>query len=121
MADLQGRTVKGDQLPDRGFYYRSDQFNFAKIGVPAFYFDGGTDFVGRPPGWGAEQIQLYETNHYHQPSDELTPEWNFDGMVQDARFGFYAGVIVANDDALPQWNAGNEFEAARRAALEAVR
>ncbi len=121
VADLQGRTVKGDQLPDRGFYYRSDQFNFAKIGVPAFYFDAGTDFVGRPAGWGAEQIQLYETNHYHQPSDELTPEWNFDGMVQDARFGFYAGIIVANDDALPQWNAGNEFEAARRAALEAVR
>ncbi len=121
VAGLQGRTVKGDQLPDRGFYYRSDQFNFAKIGVPAFYFDGGTDFVGRPAGWGVEQAQIYETNHYHQPSDELTPEWNFDGMVQDARFGFYAGVIVANDDALPQWNAGNEFEAARRAALEAVR
>src|SRR5688572_29983479 len=121
VAGLQERTLKGDQLPDRGFYYRSDQFNFAKIGVPAFYFDGGTDFVGRPAGWGAEQIQLYETNHYHQPSDELTPEWNFDGMVQDARFGFYAGLIVANDDALPQWNAGNEFEAARRAALEAVR
>src|SRR5688572_15695835 len=60
VADLQGRTLKGDQLPDRGFYYRSDQFSFAKIGVPAFYFDGGTDFVGRPPGWGAEQIQLYE-------------------------------------------------------------
>jgi Zn-dependent M28 family amino/carboxypeptidase len=121
VAGLQERTLKGDQLPDRGFYYRSDQFNFAKIGVPAFYFDGGTEFVGRPAGWGAEQIQLYETNHYHQPSDELTPEWNFDGMVQDARFGFYAGLIVANDDALPQWNAGNEFEAARRAALEAVR
>jgi len=121
VADLQGRTVKGDQLPDRGFYYRSDQFNFAKIGVPAFYFDSGTDFVGRPAGWGAEQIQLYETNHYHQPSDELTPEWNFDGMVQDARFGFYAGLIVANGDELPQWNAGNEFEAARRAALEAAR
>jgi Zn-dependent M28 family amino/carboxypeptidase len=121
VADLQGRTLKGDQLPDRGFYYRSDQFSFAKIGVPAFYFDGGTDFVGRPEGWGAEQIQLYEANHYHQPSDELTPDWNFDGMVLDARFGFYAGLIVANDDALPQWNAGNEFEAARRAALEAVR
>jgi Zn-dependent M28 family amino/carboxypeptidase len=120
VAAYQGRTVKGDQLPDRGFYYRSDQFNFAKVGVPAFYFDSGTDFVGRPAGWGAEQMQIYETNHYHQPSDELSPEWTFEGMVQDARFGFHAGLIVANDDALPQWNPGNEFEAARRAALEAA-
>jgi Zn-dependent M28 family amino/carboxypeptidase len=120
VAAHQGRTVKGDQLPDRGFYYRSDQFNFAKIGVPAFYFDGGTEFIGRPPGWGVEQLEAYEANNYHQPSDELTPDWNFDGMVQDTRFGFYAGLIVANDDALPQWNSGNEFEAARRASLQAV-
>jgi Zn-dependent M28 family amino/carboxypeptidase len=120
VAAYQGRELKGDQFPDRGYYYRSDQFNFAKIGVPAFYFDGGTDFVGRPAGWGAEQIERYEANSYHQPSDELSPEWNFDGMVQDARFGFLAGLLVANDDSLPQWNAGNEFEAARRAALEAV-
>jgi Zn-dependent M28 family amino/carboxypeptidase len=120
VAAHQGRIVKGDQLPDRGFYYRSDQFNFAKIGVPAFYVDGGTDFIGRPSGWGVEQIEHYEANNYHQPSDELTPDWNFDGMVQDTRFGFYAGLIVANDDALPQWNPGDEFEAARRTALEAA-
>ena len=120
VAARQGRTVKGDQLPDRGFYYRSDQFNFAKIGVPAFYFDGGTDFIGRPEGWGVEQIERYEENHYHQPSDELTPDWNFDGMVQDTRFGFLAGTIVADDAAIPQWNSGNEFEAARRAALAAA-
>src|SRR5688572_27294940 len=120
VAAHEARTVVGDQLPDRGYYYRSDQFNFAKIGVPAFYLEPGSDFIGRPAGWGVEQIEAYEANHYHQPSDELTPDWNFDGMVQDARFGFYAGVIVANDDALPQWNPGNEFEAARRTALQAV-
>ncbi|HJR71961.1 MAG TPA: M20/M25/M40 family metallo-hydrolase, partial [Gammaproteobacteria bacterium] len=120
VAAYQQRVVKGDQFPDRGMYYRSDQFNFAKIGVPAFYFSGGTDFVGRPEGWGAEQINRYTEVNYHQQSDELTPDWNFDGMVQDARFGFHAGVILANDDALPQWNAGNEFEAARLAALEAA-
>jgi Zn-dependent M28 family amino/carboxypeptidase len=120
VAAYQGRTVKGDQFPDRGMYYRSDQFNFAKIGVPAFYFSGGTEFVGRPEGWGTEQINLYTDRHYHQPSDELTAEWNFAGMVQDARFGFHAGLVIANDATLPQWNAGNEFEAARRAALEAA-
>ncbi|HUQ53982.1 MAG TPA: M28 family peptidase [Gammaproteobacteria bacterium] len=120
VAAYQGRTVLGDQFPDRGYYYRSDQFNFAKIGVPAFYLRGGTDFAGRPAGWGAEQLERYEARDYHQPSDELTPEWSFAGIVQDARFGFHAGLLVANDDALPQWNAGNEFEAARRAALEAA-
>ena len=120
VAAHQGRTVKGDQFPDRGSFYRSDQFNFAKIGVPAFYFDPGTDFVGRPAGWGAEQIEYYEAHHYHQPSDELTPDWNFDGMVQDARFGFLAGLIVANDSAPPKWNSGNEFEAARLESLKAL-
>jgi Zn-dependent M28 family amino/carboxypeptidase len=120
VAAYQGRTLKGDQFPDRGYYYRSDQFNFAKIGVPAFYFDGGTDFVGRPAGWGAEQVERYEAASYHQPSDELTAEWNFAGMVQDARFGFHAGLLIANEDSLPQWNAGDEFDAARRAALEAA-
>jgi Zn-dependent M28 family amino/carboxypeptidase len=120
VAAYQQRVVKGDQFPDRGMYYRSDQFNFAKIGVPAFYFSGGTDFVGRPEGWGTEQINLYTERVYHQPSDELTPDWNLAGMVQDARFGFHAGLLIANDDVLPQWNAGNEFEAARLAALEAA-
>jgi Zn-dependent M28 family amino/carboxypeptidase len=120
VAEHEGRVVKGDQFPDRGMYYRSDQFNFAKVGVPAFYFSSGTEFIGRPEGWGAEQIELYTERRYHQPSDELTPEWNFAGMVADARFGFFAGLLVANAAEPPTWNAGNEFEAARRAALEAA-
>ncbi len=120
VARYQQRTLMGDQFPDRGSYYRSDQFNFAKIGVPSFYFGGGTDFVGRPAGWGAQQVEDYVARNYHQPSDELTSEWRFDGMVDDARFGFFAGAIVANDEAMPQWNPGNEFEAARRAALAAA-
>jgi Zn-dependent M28 family amino/carboxypeptidase len=120
VAAHQGRTVKGDQLPDRGYYYRSDQFNFAKIGVPALFLDSGTDFVGRPAGWGVEQIEKFEATRYHQPSDELTPDWNFAGLVQDARFDFHVGLIVANAMALPEWRPGDEFEAARRAALGAV-
>jgi hypothetical protein len=89
--------------------------------VPAFYFASGTDFVGRPPGWGAEQINAYTDRDYHQPSDELTADWSFAGMVEDARFGFLAGWLVANDAALPQWNPGAEFEAVRRQALEDAR
>jgi Zn-dependent M28 family amino/carboxypeptidase len=121
VAAYQGRVVKPDQFPDRGYYYRSDQFNFAKLGVPAFYFKEGTEQIGRPPGWGAEQVNAYTALHYHQPSDELTDEWNWEGMVEDARFGFWAGLMVANDDDLPVWHPGDEFAAARRAALDSLR
>jgi len=121
IARREGRIVVGDQFPDRGLYYRSDQFAFAQIGVPAFYFSPGTDFVGRPDGWGREQAERYTNLHYHQPSDELGPEWSFAGMVQDARFGFLAGLLIAEADELPRWRPGDEFEAARERALEALR
>jgi Zn-dependent M28 family amino/carboxypeptidase len=120
VAAFQGRSVKGDQFPERGSYYRSDQFNLAKIGVPAFYLNGGIDFLEKPAGWGAEQLEAYIERDYHQPSDELTDEWRFDGMVEDAQFGFLAGHIVANEPSLPVWNSGNEFEATRRAAIAAA-
>jgi Zn-dependent M28 family amino/carboxypeptidase len=116
IARRQGRTVKADQFPDRGYFYRSDQFNFAKIGVPALYLDTGTDFIGKPEGWGRQQVEYYEEHHYHQPSDEIQPDWNFDGMIDDASLGFWAGLIVANADEMPSWLPGDEFEAARKAA-----
>jgi len=119
-AAEQGRTVKGDQFPDRGFFYRSDQFNFAKIGVPAFYPDNGTEFVGRPEGWGKEQLEKWVTVNYHQPSDELTDDWNFDGMIEDSKIGFFTALAVAQADKMPTWNPGDEFEAARKKALAAV-
>ena len=118
VAAYQDRIVKPDQFPDRGSFYRSDQFNLAKIGVPAMYLDEGTEFVGQAEGWGVAKIEEYEARNYHQPSDELTENWNFGGLVQDAQFAFWAGLIVANADAMPAWNPGDEFEAARLAALE---
>ena len=121
VARMQGRVVEKDHFPDRGYYYRSDQFSFAKIGVPALYFHTGTNFIGRPEGWGEEQINHYTDVHYHQPSDELDDTWNFDGMIEDARLGFYAGLIIANADELPSWTPGAEFEAARHAAVKVVR
>ncbi|HEV8631267.1 MAG TPA: M28 family metallopeptidase [Thermoanaerobaculia bacterium] len=119
-AAEQRRTVKPDQFPDRGFYYRSDQFSLAKVGVPAIYLETGTDFVGRPAGWGKEQIEKWEAEHYHQPSDELTPDWNFDGMVDDARLGFKCGLWIAEEENLPAWTPGDEFEATRKAAIAAA-
>ena len=120
IAATQGRVVKPDQFPDRGYYYRSDQFNFAKIGVPAAFFDTGSDFIGRPAGWGKQQVELYEEVRYHQPSDEFDESWNFEGMIDDARLGFWAGLAIGNADAMPSWLPGDEFEAVRKAALEAV-
>jgi Zn-dependent M28 family amino/carboxypeptidase len=120
VAATQGRVVKGDQFPDRGYYYRSDQFSFARIGVPALFFDDGVDFVGRPAGWGREQIEQWELHKYHQPSDRLDGGWNFDGMTEDAQLAMLSAWLIAQADALPTWKPGDEFEAAREQALAAV-
>lgn len=121
IAAEQGRVVKADQFSDRGYFYRSDQFSFAKIGVPAMYLDTGTDFVDRPAEWGKAQQNHYTDVNYHQPSDEYNDNWNFDGMIADAVLGFRAGLAIANADEMPVWNEGDEFEAARLEALAAER
>ena len=121
LAALQGRTVTPDQFPDRGFFYRSDQFSLARIGVPAAYLKGGTDVIGKPRGWGKEQQEAFEAKDYHQVSDELRPDWDFSGAVEDAQLLFYLGVKVANATPLPAWRPGDEFEAARKKALADAR
>ena len=120
MAKSLGLVVKPDQFPDRGYYYRSDQFSFAKAGVPGFYLDWGTDFVGRPPEWGREQKEKWELSHYHQPADRLEPDWNFDGMIDSAKLGFLTGWEVAQADSMPAWKPGDEFEAIRKKEIAAA-
>jgi len=120
VANSQGRVLKPDQFPDRGYYYRSDQFSFAKIGVPALFFADGTDFIGRPALWGRQQIEEWELKKYHQPADKLDDSWNFDGMIQDARLDMLSAWLIAQADAMPTWKAGDEFEAARKQALGAL-
>lgn len=121
LAARQGRRLEGDQFPDRGFFYRSDQFNFAKVGVPAIYLKSGTEYIGKPKEWGKQQAEDYEQHRYHQPSDQFNPNWTYDGMIQDAQIGFYAGLSIANTPQLPTWNPGDEFEAARKKALAEVK
>ncbi|MEJ2084436.1 MAG: M28 family peptidase [Acidobacteriota bacterium] len=116
-AKRQGRVVKGDQFPDRGHFYRSDQFNFAKIGVPAVYIDKPTEIIGKPEGWGREQMNAWEEVHYHQPSDEMSDTWDLAGAVDDTRVAFAVGLSIADAESLPSWKPGDEFEAARLAAL----
>jgi Zn-dependent M28 family amino/carboxypeptidase len=117
VAQYQGRSVTGDEYPDRGYYYRSDQFSFAKIGVPALFFGDGVDVIGKPAGWGKKRHDEWELKQYHQPSDKLDGTWNFDGMIQDAQLDMLSGWLIAQADALPAWKPGDEFEAARKRAL----
>jgi Zn-dependent M28 family amino/carboxypeptidase len=117
IAAAQGRKVVPDQFPDKGSYYRSDQFSLARIGVPAAYVDAGTDVVGKPAGWGRKAQEQFEAEHYHQPSDELRPDWDLSGAVEDAQLLFHLGVKLGNAAQMPAWKPGDEFEAARKKAL----
>jgi Zn-dependent M28 family amino/carboxypeptidase len=116
VAAEQGRTVHGEAHPDRGGYYRSDQFSMARVGVPSLYSVGGPTFVGKPQGWGDEQMLDFERHNYHQPSDEYHGDWNLEGAVQDAQLQLITGLRIANAASMPTWLPGDEFEAARKAA-----
>ena len=117
-AAEQNRTIKPDAEPEKGFYYRSDHFNFAKQGVPALDPDTGTEFVGKPPGYGKQKRDEYTNNDYHAPSDEVKPDWDLTGAADDADLFFAVGYRVANADKFPEWRAGNEFKAKRDAMLK---
>ncbi len=117
IAVFQGRRLEGDQFPDKGTFYRSDQFSFAKVGVPAAYLKKGTEAIGKPAGFGREQQAAYEKADYHQPSDEFHEGWDFSGAVEDVQGAFWLGCLVGNAAEMPKWNAGDEFEAVRKKAL----
>lgn len=117
VAQWQNRTVMPDYYPDRGYYYRSDQFSLAKVGVPGVYLDSGINIVGKPDGWGKQQLDQWVKDIYHQPSDEYSDDWNLEGAVEDAQLLMHVGLTIANQPEMPQWVPGDEFEAARKAAL----
>jgi Zn-dependent M28 family amino/carboxypeptidase len=108
--------IKPDARPEAGHYYRSDHFSMARVGVPSFSVGQGMKFVGHPAEWGRQQAEDYTTNRYHQPSDEYRPEMIFSGDAKMAEFGIALGWKAANAPSLPGWQAGDEFEAARKAS-----
>lgn len=110
-------VVKPDAYPEQGYFYRSDHFNFAKVGVPVLYLDTGTDFIGKPPTYAKEMVDAYNEKHYHQPSDELRDDWNFEGALQQAEFVLRVVKRIADNPSMPTWNKGDEFEAARLKVL----
>jgi Zn-dependent M28 family amino/carboxypeptidase len=117
-ADEQGRVLRSDPEPEKGFYYRSDHFNFAKQGVPALDPDAGIDFIGKDPSYGKAKRDEYTEKDYHAPSDQIKPDWDLSGAVEDAQLLLAVGYRVANADKMPEWKPGNEFKAARDASLQ---
>ncbi len=117
VAKEHNLTISPDARPEQGSFYRSDHFPFAKVGVPAVNFEPGSKFVGHSEKWGEEQFGDYNEHRYHQPSDEYSPNWDFTGMVQQAKLAFLIGLRVANATETPQWNKGDEFERARLKSL----
>ncbi len=117
VAKENNLTVSPDTHPEQGLFFRSDHFPFAKAGIPAINLEPGSKFVGHSDKWTEEQIQDYRQHRYHQPSDEFSPNWDFSGMVQQARIAFLIGLRIANTNEMPQWNKGDVFERSRLKSL----
>jgi Zn-dependent M28 family amino/carboxypeptidase len=113
-AARQGRTVVPDPEPEKGYFYRADHLELARGGVPALSFlFPGTDYVNPDPGYGERVRGAYIRDDYHKPSDEVKPDWDMAGIVDDTRLLFGVGLEVANGDTWPTWSPGSEFRARR--------
>lgn len=116
-ASHQGRVIVPDPEPEKGYFYRADHFEFAKQGVPALYTDAGVDFIGKPAGYGTQKREEYTNNDYHKPTDEVKPDWDLSGGVEDVQLLFMVGYDVAQGTRWPEWKAGTEFKAKREGML----
>jgi Zn-dependent M28 family amino/carboxypeptidase len=112
-ASKNGWHTVGDKKPGAGSYYRSDHFNFAKVGVPALDINNGVESADHESGWGEKQAKDYNDNHYHQPSDSYAPGMDANGMAQIANMLFNIGSKLGNETTFPGWKKGSEFKAAR--------
>ena len=118
VAKTQGRTLRPDAEPEKGVFYRSDHFEFAKQGVPALYTESGIDFIGKPADYGKKKRDEYTNNDYHGVSDQIKPDWDLSGAIDDLQLLFRVGYNVAMGDKWPEWNPGTEFKAKREAMLK---
>ncbi len=112
------RTLIPDTQSEKGFYYRSDHFEFAKVGVPAFYAKAGRIPIGKPEGYIDEKRTSYIEKDYHKVSDEVKADWDYGAGAQDVDFLLQVGLLVANAPVAPTWREGNEFKAKRDAMLK---
>ena len=112
-AGRQGRVMNPNSQPEKGTFYRADNFEFSKVGLPSLYTGAGRDVLGKPPEFGQQKKDEYVAKHYHQPSDQVNPEWDLSGAAEDLRLLFEVGYQVANGDKFPEWKPGTEFKAKR--------
>ena len=119
IAGRRGRTVAPDADPEKGYYYRSDHFEFAKRGVPALDPKGGRQFAGKSADFGKLKQDEYTAKDYHKPSDEVKPDWDLSGAVADMKLLVELGYRVAEEPKYPEWKPGSEFRARREAMLGA--
>ncbi len=120
-AQRHGKVMNPNSQPEKGSFYRADQFEFSKFGVPSLYTGAGRDVIGKPPGFGQQKKDEFVAEHYHQPSDEVDPTWDVSGGAQDVQLLFEVGYQVANGDKWPEWKPGNEFKARRDESLKSRR
>ena len=111
------RTVTPESTPEKGYYYRSDHFNFAKKGVPILYARGGTADRTHGAQYIARRNADYVQNRYHSPADEVSDDWDVEAAIEDLVLFYKIGKRVANGNEWPQWYKGNEFRAIREASL----
>jgi Zn-dependent M28 family amino/carboxypeptidase len=116
MIRPEGLRISPDAHPEQGHFYRSDHFSFAKVGIPSVSIGGGDDYVGRPAGWGLQQMDDYTAHRYHQPSDEYRPDFDLSGAAQIAQIVYHLGLTLGNSDKVPTWNSDAEFKAMREAS-----
>ena len=108
-----GRRATPEPTPEKGFYYRSDHFAFAKRGVPMIYVDGGEDLIDGGVEAGAAVAEDYTNNRYHGPQDEFDPNWNWSGVMSDLQLFYRVGRMLGNSQSWPNWVEGDEFRAVR--------
>ncbi|MBI2496691.1 MAG: M28 family peptidase [Opitutae bacterium] len=118
VAAAQGRVMKPEAHPEHGSYYRSDHFEFAKVGVPSYYPKNGRIYIGQSADFAEKQVKDYIANRYHKVTDEVQPDWTFEGAAQDTAFLLEVGLRIANGDTWPEWKPGNEFKAKRDAMMK---
>ena len=116
VAKELGLTVMSDMAPEQGGFFRSDHFSFAKVGIPAMSMGGGRNYVGVDTAF-VRMMRERGGKNYHQPSDELRDDWNYDGALQQAEIVISVAWRVANIVEMPYWNSGSEFEAARKKSM----
>ncbi|MFK8046894.1 MAG: M28 family metallopeptidase [Halioglobus sp.] len=116
-AKIQGREVVQEPAPEKGLYYRSDHFSFARVGIPALYLTTATDSIEHGKAWGDQRLVDYYANDYHKPSDEYLKSWDLSGASQDVMLLYTIGAKLSSSRDFPNWNTGNEFKATRDASM----